>query len=43
MGSNIAPLVAPCQAAAKLPKGEIVAIDGHNAVMQAMSKSVAGP
>jgi len=42
MGSNIAPLVAPFQVPAKLPKGEVVAIDGHNAVVQAMSKSVAG-
>jgi flap endonuclease-1 len=42
MGSNIAPLVAPLQVAAKLPKGEVVAIDGHNAVVQAMSKSVHG-
>jgi flap endonuclease-1 len=42
MGSNIAPLVQPFQVHSKLPKGEVVAIDGHNAVMQAMSKSVAG-
>ncbi len=42
MGSNIAPLVAPFQVATKLPKGEVVAIDGHNAVLQAMSKSVKG-
>ncbi len=42
MGSNIAPLVQLFQVAAKLPKNEVVAIDGHNAVVQAMSKSVAG-
>jgi flap endonuclease-1 len=42
MGSNIAPLVQPFQVPSKLPKGEVVAIDGHNAVVQTMSKSVAG-
>ncbi len=42
MGSNIAPLITPFQVASALPKGEVVAIDGHNAVMQAMSKRVRG-
>ncbi len=42
MGSNIAPLIQPFQVPAKLPKGEVVAIDGHNAVVQAMSKNVKG-
>ncbi len=42
MGSNIAPLIQPFQVPGKLPKGEVVAIDGHNAVVQAISKSVKG-
>ena len=42
MGSNIAPLIAPFQVPTTLPRGEVVAIDGNNAVMQAMTKSIAG-
>ena len=42
MGSNIAPLLVPFQVPARLPKGEVVVVDGHNAVLQAMSKSVRG-
>ncbi len=42
MGSIIAPLLASFQLPSKLPKGEVIAIDGHNAVVQAMSKSVKG-
>ncbi|OLS11973.1 MAG: flap structure-specific endonuclease [Promethearchaeota archaeon CR_4] len=42
MGSNISPLIVPFQKPSKLPKGEVVVIDGHNAVVQAMTKSVAG-
>ena len=34
MGSNIAPLLTPFQVPARLPKGEVVAVDGHNAVVQ---------
>jgi flap endonuclease-1 len=42
MGSNIAPLLTPFQVPARLPKGEVVAIDGHNAVVQAMTKNIRG-
>ncbi|HMF34864.1 MAG TPA: hypothetical protein VKK79_25810 [Candidatus Lokiarchaeia archaeon] len=42
MGSNIAPLLAPFQLPTRLPKGEVIAIDGHNAVLQAMSVSIKG-
>ncbi|HMF30919.1 MAG TPA: hypothetical protein VKK79_05875 [Candidatus Lokiarchaeia archaeon] len=40
MGSNIATILTPFQVPARLPKGEAVAVDGHNVVLQAMAVSL---